>query len=78
MINISDYADPNFEALRIGLASGGDPERLDQIKSELRDKHDRGLCQIWHLDDELAIVAWADKFVITITDTTLVSPQGGS
>ncbi len=77
MIDISDYTDPNFEAFRIGVAAAGDQDRLDQIKTDLLDKHERGLCKIWHLDDELAIVAWADKFVITITDTSLVSPQEG-
>lgn len=77
MVDLSNFVDPNFEAIRINQAAGGDSDRLAQIKSDLVEKHERGLCKIWHLDDELAIVAWADRFVITITDTSLVSPQEG-
>lgn len=72
-INLSEFADPAFEAIRISRASGGDRDRLAAIKNELRREEDRGWCRIHLMTDDLAVVEWFDQFVLTIRDQSLVT-----
>lgn len=71
-IDISDFADPHVEAIRIDAAARGDARRLAAIKGELHTDASRGWCTILMMTDEWAIVQWHDKFLITITDPTTV------
>lgn len=75
-IDLSDYADPNIEGIRISAAAAGDPLKLAAYKAELSRKQNLGWCKIIHMDDDLAVVAWADEFVITLTDASIATPMG--
>lgn len=74
--DLSDFADPNIEGIRLDRAAGGDPIKLATFKAELHRKQSMGWCRIIHMDDDIAVIAWADEFVITITDTSIATPVG--
>lgn len=75
-LDLSDYADPSIEGIRLRAACRGDDRRLEAIKAELRREEGRGWCKIHMMTDDLAVVEWIDQFVLQITDTSLVSPLG--
>lgn len=75
-IDLSDYADPSIEGIRLRAACRGDARRLGAIKAELRREEERGWCKIHLMTDDLAVVEWVDQFVLQITDTALAAPLG--
>lgn len=73
-IDLSQYADPNVEAIKLYEAARGDARRLAAIVAELQREEQRGWCNILLMTDDIAVVRWIDDFVITIKDQALVAP----
>jgi hypothetical protein len=73
-INLSEFADPSFEVIRLTKAARGEVDRLERIKAEIRREEGRGWCRIYLMNDEIAVIEWFDQFVLTIVDTTDVAP----
>ena len=75
-VDLDAYEDPDVQAVRLDLASGGDEGKLAAIQAELRREEARGWCNILLMTDNLAVVRWHDEFVLTLTDkaSALVAP----
>lgn len=75
-INLSQFADPDVEAILIRIAAAGSDARLAAIKDELRREERRGWCSIILMDDDLAVVRWHDQFVLTLNERAPVQTGG--
>lgn len=73
-IDLSTFANPMIEGIRLDLASRGDARRLEAIKAELRREETRGWCHIHLMTDSLAVVEWVDQFALRLTDAALAAP----
>jgi len=67
-IDLSDFADPLIEGIRLTDAAQGSPSRLLAIQSELWRESERGWCTILLMTDDLAVVRWNDEFALSVTD----------
>lgn len=77
-LDLSSFADPNAEVIRLDAASGGDSVLLSAIKEEIRREEAKGWCHVIHMTDDVAVIRWLDQFVLTLGQHESLIPEGGA
>lgn len=77
-IDLSSFADPDAEVIRLDAACGGDAILLTAIKEEIRREEAKGWCHVIHMTDDVAVIRWLDQFVLTLEQHDSLIPEGSA